>query len=179
MILKGKRFKTIAFGLYVLILIFIHVLILKYIYNFINDANGIKHYASNMFLFLDYVFFMFKMYILIVEPETYEYDKKIVNKTHEQITSMKNDEIQLLRTDMKKNFICIVKFFFTIDILNTIFCIILKKTVETTIIYNQIIYSINIVCSFLIYWKIMRYYTLREIDTDIDQLFITPIISIQ
>lgn len=164
--------------LYVLIFVFINFLLLKYLYNLIFDKNSIVNYSYNIFILLNYIYFIIKIYIIVVEPESFEYEKKISSKNEDQITRISQQEVENIRNEMKTNFGFVLKYFLTMDLLNTIFCFIMKKITEDTIVYIKILYVFNLLCSLAIYWKIWRYYSLKEIENDIEKMFSAQVVTI-
>lgn len=164
--------------LYVLIFVFINFLLLKYLYNLIFDKNSIVNYSYNIFILLNYIYFIIKIYIIVVEPESFEYEKKISSKNEDQIIRISQQEVENIRNEMKTNFGFVLKYFLTMDLLNTIFCFIMKKITEDTIVYIKILYVFNLLCSLAIYWKIWRYYSLKEIENDIEKMFSAQVVTI-
>lgn len=152
MFLKNKYLQKAAFVLYVSLLAVIHILVIIYIYKFIREDDGIKNYSLNVNILLNYIYLLLKIFILLVEPDTYEYNKKVLKKTYQQITEPAPSEINEYRNEMKRNFVFLIKILLSLDLQNIIFCIILKKTSNISILYNQILFSINLFCSFAILW---------------------------
>lgn len=172
-----RQYKKSAI-LYVLIFVFISFLLLKYLYNLIFDKNSIVNYSYNIFILLNYIYFIIKIYIIVVEPESFEYEKKISSKNEDQITRILPQDVEIIRNEMKTNFGFVLKYFLTMDLLNTIFCFIMKKITEDTIVYIKILYVFNLLCSLAIYWKIWRYYSLKEIENDIEKMFSAQVVTI-
>lgn len=172
-----RQYKKSAI-LYVLIFVFISFLLLKYLYNLIFDKNSIVNYSYNIFILLNYIYFIIKIYIIVVEPESFEYEKKISSKNEDQITRISLQDVENIRNEMKTNFGFVLKYFLTMDLLNTIFCFIMKKITEDTIVYIKILYVFNLLCSLAIYWKIWRYYSLKEIENDIEKMFNAQVVTI-
>lgn len=172
-----RQYKKSAI-LYVLIFVFISFLLLKYLYNLIFDKNSIVNYSYNIFILLNYIYFIIKIYIIVVEPESFEYEKKISSKNEDQITRISLQDVENIRNEMKTNFGFVLKYFLTMDLLNTIFCFIMKKITEDTIVYIKILYVFNLLCSLAIYWKIWRYYSLKEIENDIEKMFSAQVVTI-
>ena len=95
-----------------------------------------------MYLFMNYTLILFKLFLVIFEPDKHEFFSRITNKNYDISTKLDN-EFQYLKTNMKENCVFLLKILWTLDLQNLLFCIVIKRT-AITILYFQILFIVRI-----------------------------------
>lgn len=172
---KKNFFKKIKSILLNVSFVLIHLFLFKYIYNIF----GLELHNVNIYIFLNYIYLMIKLYVLKYNPEDKEINKVIHGKNSKQISLLKGEVISNLRLNMVENYKFIFKMFCSIDLQNMIFCVVLAKTTNIASVYFKIFFILNLLCSFPIYRRMLQSYSLREMEQDFDELFEKKIYTLQ